>query len=68
MNARGEDGKKETGGRTDGTGDESLGRIVDLMPCYVVLLDTEHRILAWNAAFEKFFGPPGDKPCYAALR
>jgi signal transduction histidine kinase len=48
--------------------DEPLGRIVNLMPCYVMLVDAEHRILAHNAAFEKFFGPPDGKPCYAALR
>jgi PAS domain-containing protein len=46
--------------------DEPLGRIVNLMPCYVMLVDAEHRILAHNAAFEKFFGPPDGRPCYAA--
>ncbi|MDR1685016.1 MAG: hypothetical protein LBR82_00995 [Desulfovibrio sp.] len=48
--------------------DGPLGRIVNLMPCYVVLIDAGHRILAHNAAFEKFFGAPDGRPCYAALR
>jgi signal transduction histidine kinase len=72
MNAHGEDGKNRDGGRTaettGGTGSESLGRIVDLMPCYVALVDDEYRILAHNAAFEKFFGPPDGKPCHVVLR
>lgn len=47
---------------------ERLGRIVDLLPCYVVLIDEKHRIRFHNQAFEQFFGPPDDRPCYAALR
>ncbi|MDR0827284.1 MAG: PAS domain-containing protein [Desulfovibrio sp.] len=45
-----------------------LDRIVDLLPCYVALVDSDHRIISHNAAFAKFFGDPGEKPCYAALR
>lgn len=47
---------------------ERLAKIVDLLPCYVVLLDREGRILFYNKAFVQYFGAPGDNRCYAALR
>ncbi|MDR0339631.1 MAG: PAS domain-containing protein, partial [Desulfovibrio sp.] len=47
---------------------ERLARIVDLLPCYVVLIDEQRRILFHNKAFEQFFGRPGDKLCYEAMR
>jgi signal transduction histidine kinase len=51
------------------TGDrECLARIVDLLPCYVVLVSDDYRILFRNRAFDQYFGAPGDKPCYSALR
>ena len=47
---------------------ERLARIVDLLPCYVALVSSDHRILFRNKTFDQYFGPPGDKRCYAALR
>ena len=47
---------------------ERLARIVDLLPCYVVLVSSDHRILFRNKTFDQYFGPPGDKRCYTALR
>ncbi len=47
---------------------DRLARIVDLLPCYVVLVAKNCRILFRNKAFDQYFGPPGDKPCYTALR
>ncbi|MDR2077001.1 MAG: histidine kinase [Desulfovibrio sp.] len=45
-----------------------LARIVDFLPCYVVLVGLDHRIHFSNRAFEEFFGPVNNRPCYAALR
>ena len=45
-----------------------LRNIVDLLPCYVALVDSNHRIHFHNKAFEQFFGAPGEAPCYAVLR
>lgn len=47
---------------------DRLARIVDLLPCYVALVSSDHRILFRNKTFDQYFGPPGDKRCYAALR
>lgn len=47
---------------------ERLARIVDLLPCYVALISSDHRILFRNKAFDQYFGPPGNKPCYVVLR
>ena len=47
---------------------ERLARIVDLLPCYVILVSRDHRILFRNKTFDQYFGPPGNKPCYTALR
>ena len=47
---------------------ERLARIVDLLPCYVALVSKDYRIVFRNKTFDQYFGPPGDKPCYAALR
>jgi signal transduction histidine kinase len=49
-------------------GRDFLARIVDLLPCYVVLVSDDYRILFRNKAFDQYFGPPGDKSCYQALR
>ncbi|MDL2315749.1 PAS domain-containing protein [Desulfovibrio sp. OttesenSCG-928-A18] len=45
-----------------------LSRIMDLLPCFVALLDKEHRIIFHNKAFEQFFGPPAGRLCYQAMR
>ncbi len=47
---------------------ERLERIMDLLPCYVTLIDENHRILYHNAAFEEYFGKPNARPCYAVMR
>ena len=47
---------------------ERLARIVDLLPCYVVLISSDHRIIFRNKTFDQYFGPPDGKPCYSALR
>lgn len=47
---------------------ERLARIVDLLPCYVILVSKDHRILFRNKTFDQYFGPPGDKLCYEVLR
>ena len=47
---------------------ERLERIMDLLPCYVALIDENYRILYHNAVFVEYFGTPGDKPCYTILR
>ncbi|MDR2801025.1 MAG: hypothetical protein LBB52_07155 [Desulfovibrio sp.] len=45
-----------------------LTKIVDLLPCYVVLVDREHRIIFHNAVFATFFGEQRGNFCYAAMR
>lgn len=40
---------------------ERLARIVDLLPCYVILVSRDHRILFRNKTFDQYFGPPGNK-------
>jgi len=47
---------------------ERLGRIMDLLPCYVALIDENYRVLYHNAVFAEYFGVPGDRPCYKVLR
>jgi len=47
---------------------ERLGRIMDLLPCYVALIDENYRVLYHNAVFADYFGKPGDRPCYTVLR
>jgi signal transduction histidine kinase len=47
---------------------QRLRHIVDLLPCYVILVDANHRIRFHNKTFEQFFGAPGDNACYAVLR
>ncbi|MDR1945904.1 MAG: histidine kinase [Desulfovibrio sp.] len=71
MNANGLDKGEGVGGRVPCgpvKHDVPPENIVNLLPCYVILVDADHRILAHNAAFEKFFGPPDGRPCYAAMR
>lgn len=45
-----------------------LARIVDLLPCYVALIDDKKRVVFHNKAFEHFFGKPGTAPCHALMR
>lgn len=47
---------------------QRLAHIVDLLPCYVALIDKEHRIRFHNRAFEQYFGAPCGKLCYKAMR
>lgn len=47
---------------------ERLARIIDLLPCYVVLVDFEHRILFYNKAVTDFFGPFSEQSCYRVFR
>jgi len=41
---------------------------MDLLPCYVALIDENYRVLYHNAVFAEYFGVPGDRPCYTVLR
>jgi signal transduction histidine kinase len=54
-------------GTESGDRDRMAG-IVDLLPCYTALIGRDYRIRFYNRAFEQFFGPPGDKPCYLVMR
>ena len=47
---------------------ERLAAIMDLLPCYVVIINKERRITFYNKAFERYFGKPGDRPCHAVMR
>lgn len=47
---------------------ERLERIMNLLPCYVALIDEDHKVLYHNAAFEEYFGVPNDRPCYTVMR
>jgi signal transduction histidine kinase len=58
----------ETLGGTTPAERARLARIVDFLPCYVVLVGQDHRIHFHNKTFEEFFGPVGNRPCHAALR
>ena len=54
-----------------GAGDEErqrLSRIVDMLPCYVVIIDKMRNITFYNRTFEQYFGKPGGKPCHTVLR
>ncbi len=44
-----------------------LQKIIDLLPCYIILIDSEHNILFHNKAFEQIFGKPLNKKCFSAL-
>jgi signal transduction histidine kinase len=58
-----------SGGGSGSEGErERLERIMDLLPCYVALIDENHRVLYHNAVFAEYFGTPGDRPCYTVLR
>ncbi|MDR2160802.1 MAG: PAS domain-containing protein [Desulfovibrio sp.] len=45
-----------------------LARILNLLPCYVVLVGPDYRISFHNKAFAGFFGPVDGRPCYSVLR
>lgn len=45
-----------------------LARIVDLLPCYVAIVDRQHRITFHNRTFEQYFGKPAGRPCHVILR
>ena len=47
---------------------ERLARIVDLLPCYVVLIDKDCRIRFHNKAFTEFFGAANEATCHKVLR
>lgn len=54
-----------------GTSDEErirLKHIVDLLPCYVAVLDRQRRVIFHNKAFERYFGLPEGRTCYACTR
>lgn len=45
-----------------------LRRILDLLPCYVALIDENRKIIFHNKAFETFFGTPDGRTCHEMLR
>ncbi len=47
---------------------DRLARIVDLLPCYVAVVDKQRRILFHNKTFEEYFGAPGTARCHESLR
>lgn len=47
---------------------ERLKQILDLLPCYVALIDTDYRVLYHNAAFAEYFGASEGRPCYTVMR
>ena len=47
---------------------ERLERIMNLLPCYVALINTNQQIIFHNKAFEDYFGVPEGRACYKALR
>lgn len=47
---------------------ERLRRIINLLPCYVLLIDADHTILFENKAFQDFFGSGAGKACHRVLR
>lgn len=47
---------------------ERLARIINLLPCYVIVIDKNHRPLFYNKTFVDYFGHPGDRTCYEFLR
>lgn len=53
---------------TDAESRERLARIMDLLPCYVVILDQNRRAVFYNKTFVNYFGEPGDRPCHEVLR
>jgi signal transduction histidine kinase len=55
--------KEESGVRRD-----RLAGIVELLPCFTVLIDKDHSIRFHNRAFEQYFGPPKDRPCHVVMR
>ena len=52
---------------TAGAEKERLARIVDLLPCYILILDQNYRPVFYNKAFVDYFGEPADMPCYAVM-
>ena len=53
---------------TDKQSRERLARIVDLLPCYVLIIDENYRPVFYNKAFVDFFGEPGKLACHKVLR
>ncbi len=53
---------------SSGADRERLARIVNLLPCYVALIDDQYRVSFHNKAFEQFFGCPDGRPCHSLLR
>lgn len=47
---------------------ERLTKIMELLPCYVAVINNERRITFYNRAFEQYFGAPGDRPCFTVMR
>lgn len=47
---------------------ERLTKIMDMLPCYVAVINRERRITFYNKAFEQYFGAPGDRPCFTVMR
>ncbi|GFM37833.1 PAS domain-containing sensor histidine kinase [Desulfovibrio psychrotolerans] len=42
--------------------------LLDRLPAYVALIAPDHSIRYANQTFRELFGPPGNRPCYAAIR
>lgn len=47
---------------------ERLARIVDLLPCYILVVDKNYRPAFYNKAFVDYFGEPGRSACHEILR
>ena len=45
-----------------------LGRIMDLLPCYVAVLDNQRRVIFHNRVFEQYFGKPDGQCCHSLTR
>lgn len=45
-----------------------LRKIIDLLPCYVILVDQDRIIRFENKAFQEFFGSGLNEPCFTVLR
>ena len=53
---------------SDAESRERLARIMDLLPCYILIIDQNYRPVFYNKTFVDYFGEPGDLPCYSILR
>lgn len=42
--------------------------LLDRLPAYVALIAPDHSVRYANQTFREVFGPPGNRPCYTAIR